>query len=249
MKKCPKCNKTFDDSSIFCTSCGSALEQELVCEKCGVKINPSDKFCPRCGTAILHNDKTEETSNLQPQIDSSNVTPVADSSNTNVHESSASTVAGTEQTKFNFSSGRNQYRTPCPTITEITAEKNILTITQYKIYMFFKYGRHTNQLDISTITNIVTKKKLSLLNLFWCVFLVIVLISCLSAGSYFWALVCLVVLVSIAKYCLHNQILYIYFANGYAKIPEETSEDNDVEPLVSYIRQYNPNITKIEIAN
>ena len=83
----------------------------------------------------------------------------------------------------------------------------------------------------------------------WCVFLVIVLISCLSAGSYFWALVCLVVLVSIAKYCLHNQILYIYFANGYAKIPEETSEDNDVEPLVSYIRQYNPNITKIEIAN
>ena len=58
----------------------------------------------------------------------------------------------------------------------------------------------------------------------------------------------LLIIVAIARSCLlHKKTLFMYFNNGYGRIPEEDSEEGDVVMLVDYIGQYNPKCVKVEL--
>ena len=50
---CPKCGKTLDDGSKYCSSCGEALFRR--CCKCGNPIQLGEQFCSQCGS-----DNSEE---------------------------------------------------------------------------------------------------------------------------------------------------------------------------------------------
>lgn len=55
MKKCPSCNRTYEDSVRFCIGCGSPLQQiavAAVCVKCGLSLQPGTRFCVNCGTPV-----------------------------------------------------------------------------------------------------------------------------------------------------------------------------------------------------
>lgn len=71
MKKCPNCNKEYDDNKLFCESCGTKLTEvvevkveeaiteekpsesgEIVCPKCHSKNKEGSKFCETCGTDL-----------------------------------------------------------------------------------------------------------------------------------------------------------------------------------------------------
>ncbi|MCI2062977.1 MAG: zinc ribbon domain-containing protein [Eubacteriaceae bacterium] len=47
MIRCPSCGKIAKKGSLYCRSCGAALE--LNCKNCGSRVLVSDKFCGNCG--------------------------------------------------------------------------------------------------------------------------------------------------------------------------------------------------------
>lgn len=59
MKKCLKCNTTYEDNVNFCPNCGEKLVEVNVCPKCGETVSIGDKFCKKCG-AKLTKDEVEE---------------------------------------------------------------------------------------------------------------------------------------------------------------------------------------------
>lgn len=71
MKKCPNCNKEFDDNKVFCENCGTKLTEveqikveettveettsesgEVICPKCHSKNKKGSKFCETCGIKL-----------------------------------------------------------------------------------------------------------------------------------------------------------------------------------------------------
>lgn len=53
--KCGNCGKENDESSKFCTGCGTKLEkiiEVISCPNCGKEITDESAFCSECGTAI-----------------------------------------------------------------------------------------------------------------------------------------------------------------------------------------------------
>lgn len=52
MKKCLKCNKDFDDDSLFCPECGEMLVSNDTCPNCHKEVKLGDKFCRHCGRKI-----------------------------------------------------------------------------------------------------------------------------------------------------------------------------------------------------
>ena len=46
-KTCFKCGASQDKSHIYCTYCGTKLNE--TCSKCGSVINSNDKYCAKCG--------------------------------------------------------------------------------------------------------------------------------------------------------------------------------------------------------
>ncbi len=66
VKKCPACDKEFPPDAIFCTNCGTKLEEEKVpeevgtlrCPSCGKEFSSDAVFCTNCGTR-LEGQKTQ----------------------------------------------------------------------------------------------------------------------------------------------------------------------------------------------
>ena len=68
MKVCGSCQATNKDTSKFCNSCGTILEN--TCEKCGESVPSTSQFCHNCGTAISNNQRVNNSSQIidEPQI-------------------------------------------------------------------------------------------------------------------------------------------------------------------------------------
>jgi len=253
MKKCPKCNKKYPDSSTFCTACGTkliAVQEERFCAKCGNKLTAADKFCSKCGTAVAEaatDSPVAVVSDDNQPIQNTDSSTVTDKQVDIANTANIAPNPTTESATFSFSSGRNPYRDPFPTVTEIKAEKNILTVRQYKTYIFIKFNDHTNIVDINSITNLMKKEEVNKKNIFWVIFAGLCGIATISNGSPVLGIVILIGAAGIAKCLLHKKTLFMYFNNGYARIPEEDSEEGDVAKLVDYIGQYNPKCVKVEL--
>lgn len=66
VKRCPACDKEFPPDAVFCTNCGTKLEEEKVpeeigtlrCPSCGKEFSPDAVFCANCGTR-LESKKTQ----------------------------------------------------------------------------------------------------------------------------------------------------------------------------------------------
>ena len=53
--KCPKCNKSINANSSFCSHCGTPFywpSADINCSKCNAQLNPGSNYCPGCGGII-----------------------------------------------------------------------------------------------------------------------------------------------------------------------------------------------------
>lgn len=68
MKVCGSCQATNKDTSKFCNSCGTSLEN--ICEKCGEIVPSTSQFCHNCGAAISNNRRVNSSAQTieGPQI-------------------------------------------------------------------------------------------------------------------------------------------------------------------------------------
>ena len=51
-KICINCGNKLSLDDLFCSKCGTKVNQELKCSNCGKKLNFDDKFCTKCGTRV-----------------------------------------------------------------------------------------------------------------------------------------------------------------------------------------------------
>jgi len=68
MKICPNCNRSNDDSTMFCSSCGTKLGSLRIfnsastmsfCTTCGTKLTEGSAFCENCGTRVAGAEESE----------------------------------------------------------------------------------------------------------------------------------------------------------------------------------------------
>lgn len=121
-------------------------------------------------------------------------------------------------------------------ITEVTVQGSKITIYQKKCWGFISWGKLNVNLDIHEITDIVKKKGISGLDLN----IAIVALFFAIAANWVAKLLFLVSLLGV-----RDSYLYVYFKNGYVKIPIGGNEGGMYE-LVAYIKQYNPEAVRIE---
>ena len=48
-------------------------------------------------------------------------------------------------------------------------------------------------------------------------------------------------------FLIRSTYLYLYYRNGYVKIPKEVSLNNDIDEIVKYIQYHNPDAVKITL--
>lgn len=247
MKRCVRCDKTYGDESRFCVHCGDALSsvQECICSHCGCNISVEDKFCPKCGTELKCNESTNsnvqenDTAKQNPTKEENDVSEQADSISSTKEDNDvpeqAESISSTEedndvpeQTEFKFSY-ENKFGNVV--VTEIKANENILNIVQYKKFSgVFKYGEERLSLNIYDINDVITKKSVKFTSV------MLILISLLIAKESWYGLLGIVLGVIFLK----GKNLYIYFKNGYIKIPEANSLADETELFKQYISKYNP---------
>ena len=51
--RCKRCGAIIGKDDMFCTNCGNVLADDLRCFNCGEKIRPGDVFCVNCGIKLI----------------------------------------------------------------------------------------------------------------------------------------------------------------------------------------------------
>ena len=65
---CSKCGAELLEDALFCSKCGSPVEQKLYCNKCGAELPSDAMFCHKCGTKVAN---TTTVASKQNNIESS----------------------------------------------------------------------------------------------------------------------------------------------------------------------------------
>lgn len=127
--------------------------------------------------------------------------------------------------------------------TEVTVEGSRITIYQEKSCLIvFRWGKLNVNLDVHEITDIVQKKGISGAGLIIAIAAFVFAIS----ANWFAKLLFLLTLFNV-----RDSYLYVYFKNGYVKIPKDNinssvGDEGSMDDLVAYIKQYNPDAIRIE---
>ena len=130
--------------------------------------------------------------------------------------------------------------------TVVTVDGRRITMDQEKsCLLFFKWGKIHVDLDVSEINDVARKKGISGAGLLISIMLFFVAISANWVGK-------LIFLISL--FTVRDSYLYIYFKNGYIKIPKDNinsgiGDEGSMDDLVDYIKQHNPDAVKIEGSN
>ena len=130
--------------------------------------------------------------------------------------------------------------------TVVTVDGRRITMDQEKsCLLFFKWGNMHVDLDVSEINDVARKKGISGAGLLISIMLFFVAISANWVGK-------LIFLISL--FTVRDSYLYIYFKNGYIKIPKDNinsgiGDEGSMDDLVDYIKQHNPDAVKIEGSN
>ena len=130
--------------------------------------------------------------------------------------------------------------------TVVTVEGRRITMDQEKsCLLFFKWGKVHVDLDVCEINDVARKKGISGAGLLISVILFFVAISANWVGK---------LLFLISLFTVRDSYLYIYFKNGYIKIPKDNinssiADEGSMDDLVDYIQQHNPDAVKIEGSN
>lgn len=78
---CNNCWKNIDDGALFCSYCGTKIEQIKVCANCGNNIDSNAQYCSHCGSPTtklnvsklyeqkLEESKPEESKPNEPKLD------------------------------------------------------------------------------------------------------------------------------------------------------------------------------------
>lgn len=201
------------------------------CLKCNQIFNDDSQFCHQCGGAL---------SEVQSLVCGNCGAPINGGERfcqncgaEIVYENQEQAAQPNEPVKFEFKYDKSGVYT----ITEIEADNNIFNIYQYKSYGgLFKYGRQQHKLDIYQISEVISKKTYNGIEIFWLIFGAVILLS----GEWMGLLV-----VAAALIFLKNKYLYIYFNNGYIKIPENNASGKKMEDLKNYISKYNPGCIRV----
>lgn len=225
MKKCSQCNETFEEESMYCSSCGIALiatAEVYFCSQCGQEMTGAENFCPNCGKEITSEKPFED--NIKKEDVEIDLSKNIDEEVDDYHEY--------RFCKERFSGTK--------VITNIVTKQNILDITQHKELCYIKYGKQSLQLDIYEITDVITKKKVSGTTIG---FMIAGLMMVFLGVWFGWLLMLL------GLFMLKSKYLYIYFKNSYISIPEELSGNGDMDALLNHIRKYNPDCVRIYMDN
>ena len=130
--------------------------------------------------------------------------------------------------------------------TVVTVDGRRITMDQEKsCLLLFKWGKMHVDLDVSEINDVARKKGISGAGLLISIMLFFVAISANWVGK-------LIFLISL--FTVRDSYLYIYFKNGYIKIPKDNinsgiGDEGSMDDLVDYIKQHNPDAVKIEGSN
>lgn len=124
-------------------------------------------------------------------------------------------------------------------ITDIIINGLNMNIKQKKKCLFFSYGEQEVNLSVNEITDVMKKKGLSYEGL--AIFLGGLLLVVSGANFVAWAIMIA------GLFLIRSTYLYLYYRNGYVKIPKEVSLNNDIDEIVKYIQYHNPDAVKITL--
>ena len=70
MGKCCNCGASLDNDALFCTECGTKVEQSQKshCPSCGAEVDADSTFCTECGKRISREPTPTPASQSQPQV-------------------------------------------------------------------------------------------------------------------------------------------------------------------------------------
>lgn len=74
MKKCQNCGFENEDVSLFCSECGTKLEEKVekeiqrFCQHCGSAVEPGHLFCAECGKPLLVQEEKSLESKIVEQV-------------------------------------------------------------------------------------------------------------------------------------------------------------------------------------
>ena len=213
------------------------LEERKFCTNCGAMIGTGGNFCEKCGAPISNNG-TQNMSD-QPNSQSSPLPPVINATPKPESQQIPQPVRTRQnkEQKWETTSDRIGRKL----VTTIHAVDNILDIEQYNKFIFiFKFGAQKARIDINKISEIATRKKISLSSVFLALLGAVIICSgrVLVGGA---ALV-------LGLCALKTEYLCITHKSGFVKIQDEFVS-NERERFFDYIRAYNPDCIKIIIDN
>ena len=191
-----------------------------ICGKCQRQFTEDEMFCPECGIKLQLLEKSSIEECKTPEM-----------------------TAVSDNRKFHFIKEKI-YGAKIDTV--VTVDGRRITMDQEKsCLLFFKWGKMHVDLDVSEINDVARKKGISGAGLLISIMLFFVAISANWVGK-------LIFLISL--FTVRDSYLYIYFKNGYIKIPKDNinsgiGDEGNMDDLVDYIKQNNPDAVKIESSN
>ena len=191
-----------------------------ICGKCQRQFTEDEMFCPECGIKLQLLEKSSIEECKTPEM-----------------------TAASDNRKFHFIKEKI-YGAKIDTV--VTVDGRRITMDQEKsCLLFFKWGKMHVDLDGSEINDVARKKGISGAGLLISIMLFFVAISANWVGK-------LIFLISL--FTVRDSYLYIYFKNGYIKIPKDNinsgiGDEGNMDDLVDYIKQNNPDAVKIESSN
>lgn len=234
-KLCSKCNKIYNENTTFCPSCGTRLENQ---EQKFIDLDDNEDSIELSKTDDIPTSSTlpaRTTFGNQPQVVSPNhdnllQQPLGDSNNSS------------ETQTFTFEHSPDS---GAGTTTKIIACGNELDISRHSYYLFIKYGKKHDVVNINNITSIITERRLPFFNIVKLLVCVLATLAFLKSSVIFGLIgfaICIFMLMHIK-----DNYLIIFHKHGMVRIRESRGGKEETESFLNYVRARNPDAIKVVI--
>lgn len=245
MKVCEACKEEYNDTTIFCTRCGSKLTEKKAetskmimrvhkCPACNIKYSDSTKFCSQCGTELVYAE--EEVT----EREATKFVPVAAGTNAatkseRITDSTVSSEVAAEATEWEFSS-RFLFRFAKE--AKVTADESMLTIQKSFGFIFYAVLTLSRSapvnLDIRDIKSVIVKESYSI----WAGVFFLFALACLGKDNYVAAIIFAIIGYVELKY---TKFIISYSGGNIEFSDSNSSTAEGIQSFLAYIRKFNQN--------